>query len=99
MANNLCGGANYATVPVECREPEVNGATASLRYSADDLESVLSILFERLAPALSPNSPPNGDNAKSLGYGCKLAEDVQIQARRLQNLTAAARDITSRLEI
>lgn len=81
------------------REPEVSAATASLRYSTDDLEGALSLHFERLGPILSPISPQNVGNEKSLGYGCPLAEHMQSQARRLQSLTAYIRDITSRLEI
>lgn len=99
MASNLCGGAVVMLTDAACREPEVNSATASLRYSTDDLEGVLSILYERLGPVLSPVPPLNGGGEQILGYGCPLAEQVQGQARRLSNLTAAAREITSRLEI
>lgn len=100
MANNLCGaGVSSYTTTDACREPEVNGAISSLRYSTDDLESALAVLFERLGPVLSPMSPPNAGDAKSLGYGCPLAEQVQGQSRRLQSFTVAVRDITSRLEI
>lgn len=99
MANNLCGGSGAFPVDEACREPEVRGATSSLRYSVDDLEGALSTLFDRLESVLSPTKPATNGIEKTLGYGCPLAEQVQGQARRLQGLTAAAREITSRLEV
>lgn len=78
----------------------VQSSLGFLGSCVDGLDSALGALKEKVSPVLTPT--PVGESAKDGSPSPAIsiiASEIDAQARRIQALTAAIRDLTERVEL